>query len=535
MLVLSGCAASSLSPPRPVLYADDQPVPPPGSRSPSLAVEILDKTLAYPLKRRLDLPRLVRDLLHAPYEAQNVDAFDEVPNSSWFTNRLGRHRLTPAQVQSGVAAAGPDTTAPWTVISFKSTGVTPGMMIIDGRGDGYIIKIDPPDYVGLASGADVIGSRLLHAAGYNVPQNTVAWLDPERLRLDAAARLSITSADNRDPLDERPLTESELQQRLQAFMPQGQRRLRVIASRFLSGRLLGPFSYTGVRQDDANDVIAHEHRRELRGLYVVSAWMNHADMKAENSLDVYDPQVQHVVHYLLDFGAAMGSNSVAPSNPRRGVANSFDLGDAAERWASLGLRVHPYEGHPRSVVHPEVGYLDNDLFHPARWKPMYPAPPFDNLTDRDAFWGTRIVTAFTDDHIRAAVAAGQFETATADSALVRFLIERRDRIGHYWFDRVNPLDEFHLDESGVTFADLAVDRGYASELSTRYGVRILNDEGVALKEAVLDGRSVPLNDSLPARIIIDLWPEREGDRWRPVRLYLRRTDRRWDLVGLRRL
>jgi hypothetical protein len=79
---------------------------------------------------------------------------------------------------------------------------------------------------------------------------------------------------------------------------------------------VGPFSYTGRRGDDPNDIYAHEHRRELRGLYVVGSWINHADMKEENTLDMYGPESGQITHYLIDFGASMGSNSTGPSNPR---------------------------------------------------------------------------------------------------------------------------------------------------------------------------------------------------------------------------
>ncbi|NIW47138.1 MAG: hypothetical protein GWN30_21030, partial [Gammaproteobacteria bacterium] len=58
----------------------------------------------------------------------------------------------------------------------------------------------------------------------------------------------------------------------------------------------------GIRDDDLNDVIPHQHRRELRGLRVVAAWLNHFDTKANNTLDVY-VEDGYVRHYLIDFGS----------------------------------------------------------------------------------------------------------------------------------------------------------------------------------------------------------------------------------------
>ena len=118
-----------------------------------------------------------------------------------------------------------------------------------------------------------------------------------------------------------------------------------------------------------------------------------------------------LIHNLLDFGAAMGSNSLRASNPRRGQANSLDVKDSLTRLATLGLYVHGYEKAPRFVRYPSVGYLENDLFRPDRWKPLYPCPAFENLTLRDAFWGTKIVTSFRDAQIEAAVSSGQFSNS----------------------------------------------------------------------------------------------------------------------------
>jgi len=63
--------------------------------------------------------------------AKNVNSIDEVPDSSWFTNRAGLRRLTAEDV-----ANGPDTDdgpAPgrWTITSSKSDGVTPGFTVKD--------------------------------------------------------------------------------------------------------------------------------------------------------------------------------------------------------------------------------------------------------------------------------------------------------------------------------------------------------------------------------------------------------------------
>ena len=71
-----------------------------------------------------------------------------------------------------------------------------------------------------------------------------------------------------------------------ARQPNG--RYRVLVSRFARRRPIGNFRYYGTRPDDPNDIVAHEHRRELRGARVFGAWLNHDDSRGINSLDMLE-------------------------------------------------------------------------------------------------------------------------------------------------------------------------------------------------------------------------------------------------------
>ena len=535
LIAASGCAPIFVPPDR-VVPRTDQPIPgQPKPRQPSLANELVEMTTSYQLWQVLDAPRIVRKLAGHPYEALNADNFDEVPNTTWFTNRNGMNPMSIEEIRQGPNRTGPPAEGLWRVKAIKSTGVTPGLTIVDENGNRYIIKFDAPEFHELASGTESVAARLLHAAGYNVPENYVTLLDPDSLVADPEAVMTLETMDKREPLEVRSLNRSDLDQALASVNPSGQR-IRVLASKFLPGRPIGPFRYTGVRHDDPNDLYSHEHRREIRGLYVIASWINHADMKEENTLDMYEPETGLVRHYLIDFGASMGSNSLSASNPRRGQANSFDLKDSLMRLATLGLYVHNYEKARRTILYPSVGYLENDLFKPNKWKPMYPCPAFENLTMRDAFWGAKIVTSFSDEQIEAAVAAGEFSDAGAAAYLTKFLVERRDRIGEYWLARVNALDRFTADSQKLDFADLAVTRGYAESGHTRYLYSIRDAAGDLLESGETKMRSVRLEPAWRQHdfIVSSLKPERPGVSNASVLVFLRPSDDGWDVVGIRR-
>ena len=76
----------------------------------------------------------------------------------------------------------------------------------------------------------------------------------------------------------------------------------------LPGTILGGFQYEGTRPDDPNDIVPHEHRRELRALRVFGAWTNLTDLKASNTLDTLVTENGRTVvkHYLQDVGSTFG-------------------------------------------------------------------------------------------------------------------------------------------------------------------------------------------------------------------------------------
>ena len=101
-------------------------------------------------------------------EAQNVNTLDELPDSSWFTNRHARTRMSIEELVRGPNTGdGPQGKVPWEIFRSKSQGLTPGFQIVDSTGERYVIKFDPLDVPELASGAEVIATKLFYAIGYN--------------------------------------------------------------------------------------------------------------------------------------------------------------------------------------------------------------------------------------------------------------------------------------------------------------------------------------------------------------------------------
>jgi hypothetical protein len=338
---------------------------------------------------------------------------------------------------------------PWRVTSAKAEGITPGFTIVDGEGRKYLLKFDPPSNPELASAADVISSKFLYALGYNVPENYIVRFRAEQLSIDPKT----TFVDHYGK--KRPLTQRDLAAILTNVKADEHGLIRALASRFIPGTPVGPFRYHGTRSDDPNDTIPHEHRRDLRGLRVFAAWLGHDDSKSLNTLDtvVTQNEAKFVKHYLIDFGATLGSASYGPNSPRSGNEYLFAWGEASRQFVSLGLWV-PRWAKAKYPYIPSVGAFEYAVFDPERWVPEYPNPAFLNMDAEDAFWAAKQVMAFTEDDIRAIVRTGEYTDPAATEWVVRCLMQRRDKIGRAFFQRALPLDRFAVRDGQLVFEDL---------------------------------------------------------------------------------
>ncbi len=154
------------------------------------------KMIFYRVEQLFNLGRSLRTVgtwvgLADPVEAGNVNALDEVPHSTWFTNRHVVSPLSQEELRRGpTTARAPDPDGEWTVISAKeSLGSTPGFVIRDNKQDVYLIKFDSPLNPEMTTASEMITPRFLHAAGYNVPEHYLVTFDPDKFVIDPTAKI----------------------------------------------------------------------------------------------------------------------------------------------------------------------------------------------------------------------------------------------------------------------------------------------------------------------------------------------------------
>jgi hypothetical protein len=482
--------------------------------------------------------------------ALNVNTIDEVPDSSWFTNRIGlRARQEPGgsgPFGSASVVKGPDASAgpapgTWTITGRKSEGVTPGFTITDSTGETYWIKFDPKGFSEMASGAEVISTKFLHAFGYHVPQNYIATLRREALGI--APDATMKDEDGR----RRPLTQMDVDDVLENAARQEDGTYRILASRNLPGRVLGPFRYYGTRPDDPNDIFPHEHRRELRGLSVFAAWLNHDEVRSTNSLDtvVSDGGRQVVRHHLLDFGSTLGSGTVKAQSRRAGNEFAWESRPTLITMLTLGLYVRPWI----KVQYPEipaVGRFESAYFRPDQWKPDYPNPAFRNVREDDRFWAARILSMLSDDELSAIVRDARFADARATDYVIATLAERKRKVLDAWLNATNPLVNVALSASGELTFENAAESARVATAAEKYAVQWSRFDNVAIAHENVNDEQTVVQPR--ARVPAELLAGRSeyiavrlraihADRpaWaHPLMAYFRKVGDGWSLVGLER-
>ena len=474
--------------------------------------------------------------------AQNVNTADEVPDSSWFTNRIYTRSLSLEEIARGPNTIDGPAPGRWTVIRSKSTGVSPGFTVRDEKGETWFLTFDAKDNSIAGTAAIAVATRLFWAMGYNQVESYLTTIRPDQLVLSDT--VTIRAHGKR-----RAFTQGDLDDVLarSAAGPDGS--YRVAAGRAIPGRTVGPFRYHDTRPDDPNDIVPHEHRRELRALQVFGAWTNLVDMKAGNTLDtVITENGRGVVrHYLQDVGSTFGTGALSPRDGDEGYEYIYEGPPIWRRFISLGLFISPWQTI-RYREHPEIGRFEGQAFEPEQWRPRVPVAALRHARADDLFWAALRVMAFSDEQIRAAVKAGEFTDPAAEKLLADVLIERRDKIGAVYFSKINPLVGFSLSDGGVlSFENPSVRAGFASTPGQGYEAtwhrfdnatgqtEALGSATTSVSERMQSPGPLPSGAQGFVKVSIRAL-QSEHTAWAvPVDVYFRRVGATWTLVGVDRL
>ena len=492
-------------------------------------------------------PDLLLNLFSQPGDAKtnqrayNINTADEVPDSSWFTNRIYARNLSLDEIAKGPNTIAGPAPGRWTVIRSKSAGVSPGFTVRDEKGEVWFLTFDAKDNPIAGTAAIAVASRLFWAMGYNQVESYLTTVRPEQLVL--SEDVTIRAHGKR-----RRFTQADLDDVLarSAARPDGS--YRVMAGRAIPGRPVGPFRYHGTRPDDPNDIVPHEHRRELRALQVFGAWTNLVDMKAGKTLDtVITENGRGVVrHYLQDVGSTFGTGALAARDGDEGYEFIYEGQPVWRRFISLGFFISPWQTI-RYREHPEVGRFEGQAFDPEKWRPRVPMAALRHARADDLFWAALRVMAFSDAQIRAAVNTGEFNDPAAEKILADVLIERRDKIGAVHFSNLNPLVRFALTDGGVlTFENPAVRAGFARAPEQGYEATWHRFDNASGQTEALGSPTTSAGERMqsPGRLpgeaqafvkvsIRALQPAHAA--WAvPVDVYFRRTGATWTLVGIDR-
>ena len=467
----------------------------------------------------------------AAIPASAVNTLGEVPDSEWFTNRHGMHRMSRIELQRG-AGTEEAPAGPFTITSGKNEGVSPGFRMKDSKGRTYFVKFDTPDYPELATAAEVIVSKFMYAIGYNTPQNEIVSLRLSDLSLSGTA--NITLAGGRV----RRMTWKDVEEIIRTISRHPDGSFRAVASLAIDGDNVGEFRYEGTRRDDPNDIVPHENRRDLRGLYVFSAWLNNTDVRGGNTLDavVNENGLQFIRHYLIDFGSALGSDGDRSKDARLG--HEFMLPTPKETITNiltLGLAPKPWE-RTRFPDLPAAGHFESGSFQPDRWKSNYPNPAFLNRLPDDDFWAAKQVMTFTNDDIRTIVETAGISNSRGVEYIIATLAERRDKIGRLFFSKVLPLDRFRVVNSELVFDDLAVKYGF--QAARDYDVQWFRFDNTRQTQDPISGSQstrlpAEAGDALPGSYFSAVINSRDN-RLLAARLYVRKEKDSYTVVGIER-
>jgi hypothetical protein len=534
VLATIGFGAAGASSPQ--FYPDD-PIarePEPQDASPAayneqdMLYELTHNSFALPRREPSGLP------------AQNINTIDEVPDSSWFTNRVGSRPVTVDEIVRGPNAGEPPDPSRWVISREKSAGGKPGVTAVDAKGEMWFLEFDPPYYPEAATAAALMATKFFWGAGYNVVDSFLTTFDPKRMEIDPEAMFKRPNGKRT------PATRRDIEHLLERAARNPDGTYRVIAGRLIPGLIIGKFRYEGTRPDDPNDLVPHQHRRELRGLFVFGAWTNMTDFKAANTMDTLLREDGRMVvkHYLQDVGSTFGvANDIHQHD--LGWEHFIELGNAMKRIGTFGFALPRWATVKYTASGPSIGNFEGDRFEPRKWRTHTPNAATIEMRDDDAFWAARRIAAFNEEMIRAIVHTGEFSDPAAEQAIGDVMMKRRDKILRAYLPAINPIVTPRLENNRLSFENAAVVAGVANEpelyRASWFQFDNATGETRALSETSSPTTTVDAPGDLPtesgAYVLVEISADsQEHPVWQqPIRAYFRAETDGWRLVGLERM
>lgn len=452
-LVLGLCTALVVPAHGQRFYPDDPllneppplPVPDAGQRDLNILMDLGVNTFSRPGQRHPE---------DGVIPALGVNTLGEVMEGPWYNMRHYRKRMTPAELRMG-----PDQDDPpsdqgvWEVLTTRRTGVRPGILIRDADGQIYLLRFDQQRRPETTTGADIVTNRLMWALGYWTTDDYLVYFERDQMRVSEVGE-DVSPMGNL-----RPILEEDVDRFLRDVPYDPARGYRALAHRAPNTKLLGPIQLHGTRKDDPNDIYPHEHRRDLRGLQVIYAWLNHAVVSPFSLLDVVataEDGTPYIKHLHIDFVEALGSAYDERKPAWHGWERMFGWKSSGRNLARFGV-VTPDWAKAKYPNLRGVGKFEYNVFDPERWMTAYPIVPFENMLPDDAFWAARQIMHFTDEEIVEIVKVGQYSDPDAAAWIAETLVERRNKIGAVYFRKVLPLDRFRVEGDRLAFDDLAIE------------------------------------------------------------------------------
>jgi len=411
-------------------------------------------------------------------EAANVNAFDEVVDSAWWTSRLGVKPMSADELARGACEPkqllDPNHTqdGAWVIDKGKTDGSTPGFRVnIPGKGK-FLFKVDADTggdmtpgeivpHLERSTAATVVGAAAYNAVGFNTSCEQVMYVKRSIFKITPG----LTERNNSGI--EKAFGKVELDKIFDKTCKRGEL-LRLTASAWLPGHLIGPFRYSGTRADDPNDVIPHDNRRELRGARLLAAWLDHFDSREQNTMDSWitsvagapdDSSPGFVRHYYLDTSDCLGSEwPWEPISRRLGLSYVLDWGDVGRDFISLGIPTRPWETVQRSAAHIKFGFYNVKDFVPEDWKNEYPNAAFSRMTEHDGAWMTRILARFTPEMVHRLAVMANFTDPNDTEYMAAMMEGRLERILERYLLRLSPVADLHIDNGdslcGIDLAEM---------------------------------------------------------------------------------